>query len=161
MERRILFLAFRGLEGGLVAMTRIPFFKQKEKGQSAAVFAVVVTALVIFVVGIMDYMITTSRTMEAYGIADLSAHAGAQEVNVLPNGIIQIASNGPAVSAAYYHMQSKSYLQLVNTSCGRVHGEPACEVIVRVHSAGYLIPQHWITVHAVGYMAYGSTRGDQ
>ncbi len=142
-------------------MTGIPFFRQKEKGQSAAVFAVVVTALVIFVVGIMDYMITTSRAMEAYGIADLSAHAGAQEVNVLPNGVIQISPNGPAVSAAYYHMQSKSYMQLVNTSCGTVHSEPACEVVVRVHSAGYLIPQHWITVHAVGYMAYGSTRGDQ
>jgi hypothetical protein len=142
-------------------MNKAPFFKRKEQGQSAAVFAVVVTALVIFVVGVMDYMITTSRTMEAYGIADLSAHAGAQEVKVLPNGVIQIAPNGPAVAAEYYHMQSRSYMQLVNTSCGAVHGEPACEVIVRVHSAGYLIPQHWITVHAVGYMAYGSTRGGQ
>lgn len=161
MDGRIVFLSVRGLESGLVIMKNPPFLSRIEKGQSAAVFAVCVSALVIFVIGVMDYMVTTSRTMEAYGVADLSAHAGAQEVNVLPNGVIQIGPNGPSVAAAYYHLQSKSYMQLVNTSCGRVHGEPACEVIVRVHSAGYLIPQHWVTVHAVGYMAYGSTRGGQ
>jgi len=140
---------------------KLPFFRRTEKGQSAAIFAVVVTALVLFVVGIMDYMVTTSRTMEAVAIADLSAHAGAQELIVLPNGVIQISSQGPGVAATYFSMQAKSYMQLVNAVCGTVDGEPACEVTVRVRSAGFLIPEHWITVRAVGYMAYGSTRGDQ
>jgi len=149
------------VEGKLVTVKKTPFFSRMERGQSAAVFAVVVTALVLFVVGIMDYMVTTSRTMEAVAIADLSAHAGAQEVIVLPNGVIEISPQGPGTAATYFSMQAKSYMQLVSVICGRVQGKPACEVAVRVRTAGFLIPENWVTVRAVGYMAYGATRGDQ
>ena len=142
-------------------MKKMPFYRRGEKGQSAAVFAVVVTALVLFVMGIMDYMVTTSRTMEAVAVADLSAHAGAQEVVVLPNGVIQVAPQGPGVAATYFSMQAASYMQLANVFCGRVQGRPACQVTVRVKSAGFLIPEHWVTVRAVGYLVYGATRGDQ
>jgi hypothetical protein len=137
------------------------FVSRSEKGQSAPVFAVAVTALVLFIVGVMDYMITTARAMEAVGIADLSAHAGVQEVNVLPNGVIEISPSGPGAAAAHYARQAKSYTQLANVTCGRINNKPACEVAVRVRSAGFLIPQHWITVRAVGYMEHGSTRGGQ
>src|SRR5512139_1457433 len=106
-------------------MKKMPFYRRGEKGQSVAVFAVVVTALVLFVMGIMDYMVTTSRTMEAVAVADLSAHAGAQEVVVLPNGVIQIAPRGPGVAATYFSMQAASYMQLANVYCGAIQGRPA------------------------------------
>jgi hypothetical protein len=137
------------------------FASRSEKGQSAPVFAVVVTALALFIVGVMDYMVTTARAMEAVGIADLSAHAGVQEVNVLPNGVIEISPGGPGAAAALYARQAKSYTQLANVYCGRINSKPACEVAVRVRSAGFLIPRHWITVRAVGYMEHGATRGGQ
>ena len=145
----------------MVAIKKAPFSFRSEKGQSAAVFAVVVTALVIFVLGVMDYMVTTSRAMEAVAIADLAAHAGTQEALVRPDGVIEISPQGPNVAATYFSMQTKSYMQFVNASCGRIQGKPACAVSVRVQSAGYLIPQHLITVNAVGYLDYGVTRGDQ
>jgi len=138
-----------------------PLSKCTEKGQSAAVFAVVVMALVLFVLGVMDYMITNVRNMEAVAVADLSAHAGAQEVDVLPNGVIQVTPLGPTIAARYFSMQSRSYLQLLNATCGTVQGRPACEVTVQVQSAGILLPQHWITIRALGYLANGVTRGDQ
>jgi hypothetical protein len=135
--------------------------KRTEAGQSAAVFAVVVMALVVFVLGVMDYMITSTRSMEAVAVADLSAHAGAQEVQVLPDGVIQGAPLGPTVAASYFSMQARSYMQFVNATCGTIRGRPACEVAVRVQSAGILLPQHWITIRALGYLAYGVTHGDQ
>lgn len=138
-----------------------PLFKRAEKGQSAAVFAVVVMALVLFVLGVMDYMITSARNMEAVAIADLSAHAGAQEVKVLPNGMIQNTPLGPTTAARYFSMQSRSYIRFINATCGTVHGRPACEVIVQVRSAGMLLPQQWMTIRAQGYLANGVTRGDQ
>ena len=161
MDVRVVLFALGGLEGKMVAMKSSLFSSHSEKGQSAAVFAVVVAALVIFVLGVMDYMVTTARAMEAVAIADLSAHAGTQEILVRPNGAIEISPNGPSAVARYFSMQAKSYMQFVNTSCGRIHGKPACEISVRVRSAGYLIPVHWITVNAVGYLDYGVTRGSQ
>jgi hypothetical protein len=32
---------------------------------------------------------------------------------------------------------------------------------VRVHTAGVMVGQNWITVRALGYLAYGVTRDDQ
>jgi len=142
-------------------LKKAPFMASREKGQAAAVFAIAVTALVIFVLGVMDYMVTTSRTMETVAIADLSAHAGAQEIIVRPNGVIATSPNGSNVAATYFSMQTKSYIQLVSESCGQVRGRPACKVTARVRSAGYLIPEHWITVNAIGYLDYGATRGGQ
>ena len=145
----------------MVALKSSLFSGRSEKGQSAAVFAVVVTALVIFVLGVMDYMVTTARAMEAVAIADLSAHAGTQEVLVRPNGAIEISPKGPGAVATYFSMQAKSYMQFVRASCGQVRGKPACQASVRVRSAGYLIPVHWITVNSVAYLDYGVTRGSQ
>ena len=140
---------------------QFPLSKCAEKGQSAAVFAVVVVALVLFVLGVMDFMITSARSMEAVAVADLSAHAGAQEIKLLPNGVIQETSQGPAVAARYFSMQTRSYLRFVNAICGTVKGRPACEVTVQVQSAGILLPKHWMTIRAQGYLANGVTRGDQ
>jgi len=161
MGDRIVFLAIRSLESQLDKIIKSPLPSRKEKGQSAALFAVLVTVLALFVLGVMDYMITSARTMEAVAVADLSAHAGAQEIKVLPNGVIEVSPRGPAVAAHYFSMQAPSYVQLSNVTCGSVQGRPACEVIVMVKSAGMLIPQHWITIRAVGYLVYGVTRGNQ
>jgi uncharacterized membrane protein YfbV (UPF0208 family) len=140
---------------------QFPLSKRIEKGQSAAVFAVVVMALVLFVLGVMDYMVTSARNMEAVAVADLSAHAGAQEVEVLPNGVIQVTPLGPTVAAHYFSMQDRSYMRFINATCGTVQGRPACEVTVQVQSAGMLLPQYWMTIRALGYLAKGVTRGDQ
>jgi len=140
---------------------QFPLSKRMEKGQSAAVFAVVVMALVLFVLGVMDYMITSARNMEAVAVADLSAHAGAQEVEVLPNGVIQVTPLGPTVATRYFSMQDRSYIRFINATCGTVQGRPACEVTVQVQSSGMLIPQYWMTIRALGYLANGVTRGDQ
>ncbi len=161
----IVLFALGSLESQLVQMTkysiRFPLSKRTEKGQSAAVFAVVVVALVLFVLGVMDYMITGARSMEAVAVADLSAHAGAQEVKVMPNGAILVTPQGPTIAARYFSMQAKSYIRFINATCGTVRGRPTCEVSVEVKSAGFLIPQHWITIRAIGYLANGVTRGDQ
>lgn len=165
MGGRIVFLALGSLESRLVKMTDLSsqsrLSRPTEKGQSAAVFAVVVLALVLFVLGVMDYMITSARSMEAVAVADLSAHAGAQEVEVLPDGVIQVTSLGPTTAERYFSMQARSYMQFVHATCGIVRGRPACEVAVQVQSAGVLLPQRWITIQAVGYLANGVTRGDQ
>lgn len=149
----------------MVEMTKLSIqfllSKRTEKGQSAAVFAVVVMALVLFVLGVMDYMITSARSMEAVAVADLSAHAGAQEVRVLPNGVIQVTPRGPTIAARYFSMQARSYMRFINATCGTVQGRPACEVTVQVQSAGTLLPRHWMTIRALGYLANGVTRGDQ
>ena len=75
-------------------MKKIPFFRRTEKGQSAAVFAIVATALVLFVIGVMEYMVTTSRMMEAVGVADLAAHAGREQCLRLCGGHDQRGDGG-------------------------------------------------------------------
>jgi hypothetical protein len=142
-------------------MNKMPFFRRTEKGQSAALFAIVATALVLFVIGVMEYMVTTSRMMEAVAVADLAAHAGAQEVKVLPNGVITPTGAGPAVARQYFALQAPEYVELTSVWCGVRNNRPACEVGARVRTAGYLLGRQYVDVSAVGYLAYGVTRGDQ
>jgi len=133
--------------------------KSSEKGQSIALFALMLPVMAVFILGLFDYMVTSTRTMEAVAVADLSAHAGAQEIYLLPNG--KILSDVPAaegVAADYFRMQTPSYVQLVNVVCGDTVDRPFCRVSARVNSAGYLFASRPITVHAVGYLAWGVTR---
>lgn len=133
--------------------------KSSEKGQSIALFALMLPVMAVFILGLFDYMVTSTRTMEAVAVADLSAHAGAQEIYLLPNG--KILSDVPAaegVAADYFRMQTPSYVQLVNVVCGDTVDRPFCRVSARVNSAGYLFASRPITIHAVGYLAWGVTR---
>ena len=57
--------------------------------------------------------------------------------------------------------QAPPYVSLVSIVCDVRKGKPACELVVRVHTAGVMVGQNWITVHALGYLAYGVTRDDQ
>ena len=134
---------------------------QRERGQSILLFAILLPLMSIFLLGILDYMVTNARVMETVAAADLAAHAGAQEITVLPDGTIAATRGGDEVAARYFNLQRPAYAHLVFVSCGRHQGRPACLVTVEVRSAGILIPTRWVTVRAIGYLAHGVTRGDQ
>jgi hypothetical protein len=137
-----------------MAITRV-----SEKGQSITLFALMLPLLAVFILGLFDYMVTSARTMEAVAVADLSAHAGAQEIYLLPNGkILSDVPSAERVAADYFRMQTPSYVQLVSVVCGDTVERPFCRVSARVNSAGYLFASRPITVHAVGYLAWGVTR---
>ncbi len=130
-----------------------------ERGQSIALFALMLPLMAVFILGLFDYMVTSARTMEAVAVADLSAHAGAQEVYLLPNGkILSNVASAERIAADYFRMQTPSYVHLVSVVCGDTADRPFCRVSARVNSAGYLFAARPITVHAVGYLAWGVTR---
>lgn len=133
-----------------------------ESGQSILLFAVLIPVTVLFVLGIMDYMVTNARVMATLAAADLAAHAGAQVVDVLPNGAIRPNDTAAeATAAAYFQLQAPPVSVLGAASCSLIDGRPGCRLTAAVRSAGYLIPQRWIGVEAVGYLAYGVTEDDQ
>ena len=156
MGTRVVRVAFGNLEGQ-VAMKDM----KNERGQSVLLFAVLMPLMSLFLLGILDYMVTGARTMETVGSAEVAAHAGAQEITVLPDGTITATSGGNQIAALYFNAQRPSYSQLTFVSCGRHQGRPACLVTARVRSAGFLLPSRWVTVRAIGYLAHGVTRGDQ
>ena len=135
--------------------------KQTERGQSILLFAILMPLMSLFLLGILDYMVTNARVMETVAVADLAAHAGAQEITVLPNGVITATTGGNGIAATYFNAQRPGHAQLVSVSCGRHQGRPACFVRAQTRSAGYLLPARWVTVRAIGYLAHGVTRGDQ
>ena len=142
---------------GTMAVKRV-----SERGQSIALFALMLPLMAVFILGLFDYMVTSARTMEAVAVADLSAHAGAQEIYLLPNGkILSDVPSAERVAADYFRMQTPSYVQLVSVVCGDTVDRPFCRVSARVNSAGYLFASRPITVHAVGYLAWGVTREKQ
>lgn len=135
--------------------------RKSEGGQSTLLFAILLPIMALFLLGILDYMITNARTMETVAAADLAAHAGAQEVILLPNGVIKTTTRGRSIAASYFNSQSPRNAHLSFVTCGRFQNRPACLVRAQVQSAGYLIPRRWISVSAIGYLANGVTRGDQ
>ena len=135
--------------------------KWNERGQSILLFAILMPLMSLFLLGILDYMVTNARVMETVAMADLAAHAGAQEITVLPDGTIIVTTAGNTIAATYFNAQRPNYSQLISVSCGRHKGRPACFVEAQARSAGYLLPSRWVTVRAIGYMAYGVTRDDQ
>ena len=115
----------------------------------------------LFLLGILDYMVTNARVMETVAAADLAAHAGAQEITVLPDGTITATQAGDGIARRYLVAQRPNYSQLVFVSCGRHQGRPACLLEAQTRSACILLPARWVTVRAIGYLAHCVTRGDQ
>ncbi|MEI7847229.1 MAG: pilus assembly protein TadG-related protein [Chloroflexota bacterium] len=152
----MVYFALRNLEGKVAMKLR-----KSERGQSMLLFAVLLPIMTLFLLGILDYMVTNARVMETVAAADLAAHAGAQEITVLPNGIITANTRGNSIAASYFNSQVPPYAHLSRISCGRHQGRPACMVQAQVKSAGYLLPSRPVTVNAIGYLAHGITRGDQ
>ena len=70
MEQRVVHLALGDLEGK-VAMK----IKLKERGQSVALFAILMPIMSLFLLGILDYMVTNARVMETVAAADLASAA--------------------------------------------------------------------------------------
>jgi hypothetical protein len=133
--------------------------KPGERGQSITLFALMLPLMAVFILGLFDYMITNARAMEAVAVSDLSAHAGAQEVRLLPNGkILSDVDAAEEVAYDYFRMQAPSYVQFVDVVCGDSVDRPFCRVTARINSAGYLFASRPVTVHAVGYLAWGVTR---
>jgi Flp pilus assembly protein TadG len=135
--------------------------RKNERGQSILLFAILMPVMSLFLLGILDYMVTNARVMETVAVADLAAHAGAQEITVLPDGMITATTAGNAIAATYFNAQRPSYAHLISVACGRHQDRPACFVQAQTRSAGYLLPGRWVTVRAIGYLAHGVTRGDQ
>ena len=135
--------------------------KRNERGQSILLFAFLMPLMALLLLGILDYMVTNARVMETVAAADLAAHAGAQEITVLPDGMITATTAGNDIAAMYFNVQRPGNSQLISASCGRHQDRPACFVEARTRSAGYLLPARWVTVRAIGYLAHGVTRGDQ
>lgn len=130
-----------------------------EKAQAIVLFALMLPLLAVFILGLFDYMVSNTRAMEAIAVADLSAHAGAQEVRLLPNGkILSDVPNAKKVAVAYFRMQAPPEVQLVNVVCGDTADRPYCRVTARISSAGYLLAPRPITINAVGYLAWGVAR---
>ena len=134
---------------------------KRQQGQAIVLFALLLPVMALFLLGILDYMVTTARVMEVVAAADLAAHAGAQEIVVLPDGTLTGLAEGQAVAGLYFHAQAPSGAQLLGASCGQTQGQPSCQVRAQTSSAGYLIPQRQIQISATGYLAHGVTRGDQ
>jgi Flp pilus assembly protein TadG len=134
---------------------------RRSRGQSILLFAILLPLMSVFLLGILDFMVTNARVMETVAAADLAAHAGAQEITVLPDGTITATNAGDPIAAAYFNAQRPAHAQLVRVSCGQHQGRPACLLEARTKSAGYLLPARWISVRAIGYLANGVTRGDQ
>jgi hypothetical protein len=135
---------------------------RKEQGQAVALFAVVIPVTVLFALGVVDYMITNARVMEMVAAADLAAHAGAQRITMLPDGTIEtLPVQAQTVASSYFAAQALPEATLGSVSCGLIQDRPACQVSAQVRSSGWLLPKQWISVHAVGYLVYGVTEGDQ
>ena len=149
-------LPLRNLESEM-AMKRL----RTERGQSILLFAILLPLMSLFLLGILDYMVTNARVMETVAAADLAAHAGAQEITVLPDGTITATEAGNGIAVWYFNTQRPTYALLTSVSCGRHQGRPACLLEAQTRSAGILLPARWIMVRAIGYLAHGVTRGDQ
>ena len=133
-----------------------------ERGQSIALFAVLIPVTTLFILLIMDFMVTNVRVMETVAAADLAAHAGAQQVIILPDGSFEInVATAQGIVQAYFLAQAPNEATLSSVSCSLQQNRPACQVSASVQSAGYFLPQQMISVHAVGYLAYGVTQEDQ
>jgi Flp pilus assembly protein TadG len=135
--------------------------RRRERGQAVVLVALFLPVMALFLVGILDYMVTNLRVMQVVAAADLAAHAGAQEIRVRPDGSLEGLASGQAVAEAYFRAQVPAGVRLTGTACGQTQGGPACQVWAQVESAGYLIPARTIRIDATGYLAHGVTRGDQ
>ena len=107
MEQRVVYLALGDLEGEMALKP-----KRNERGQSVLLFAILLPIMSLFLLGILDYMVTNARVMETVAAADLAAHAGAQEITVLPDGTITATTAGNGIAANYFNSQRPGSAQL-------------------------------------------------
>jgi len=132
-----------------------------QKGQVAVEFAFVMLAMVLFTMVIIDYAVATARAMETISAADLAAHAGAQDIVLLPNGKVIGTSKGSSTASYYFNTQKPYHASLQSAWCGTINGRPGCQVTATTSTPGFFLPKRPITIRAVGYLIYGATREEQ
>jgi hypothetical protein len=152
-----IYIAKREVEGKMVK----PRYSRAQKGQSTTLFAVFLPAIIVLLIGVLDTLATTSRLMDGVSVTNLAAMAGAQEVKVLPNGVIQTTDQAYSTATWYFVQQAPSYVQLMSVWCGQTNNRPSCIIKARVETAGLMLGGQYINITAVGYLSYGCTRGDQ
>jgi len=135
--------------------------RRREKGQSIVFFALMLPLMAIFLLGILDYMVTSARVMQGIADADMAAHAGAQQIKVQPNGAIIPDPSASVIAMTYFGFMAPKYVQFGSVWCGMKNGQPACAVEAEVQSAGILFPKRMIQVNSLAYLVYGVTRGQQ
>lgn len=135
---------------------------REERGQSVALIALLMPVIVLFTLGLLDYAIATLRVQETAAVADLAAHAGAQEITLAPDGrVVPRVGAAEGKAAGYFVVQKPEHARLRGVACGLADGRPACAVVATTESPGYFLGRRTITVRAVGYLAYGAVRRDQ
>lgn len=132
-----------------------------ERGQSLTLVALALPAIVLFWLGLLEYAVTTQRVQETVAAADLAAHAGAQAVELTPDGLLRPRPEADRIAADFFQRQHVAHARLAGARCFLADGRPACEVVATTDSAGFLLGRRAIRVRAVGYLAYGVTRSDQ
>jgi hypothetical protein len=106
MEQRVVYLALGNLEGK-VAMKTCPPERtlrrcernegsRSERGQSVLLFAILMPIMSLFLLGILDYMVTNARVMETVAAADLAAHAGCDKFSAPSGGDAYVRTPQPA-----------------------------------------------------------------
>jgi len=124
-------------------------------------FALMLPLMAIFLLGVLDYMVTSARVMQGIAVADLAAHAGVQQIKVQPNGAIIPDQSASIRAIDYFQYDAPKYVSFGGVWCGVKNGLPACAVEAEVESAGILLPRRTIKVDALAYLVYGVTRGPQ
>ena len=83
-----------------------------QKGQSIVFFALMLPLMAVFLLGILDYMVTSARVMQGMALADLAADAGVQEIKVQPSGAIIPDAAAPIFATEYFGYAAPKYFRL-------------------------------------------------
>ena len=143
---------------------------ERECGQSLVFIALLLPVLVLFMYLLLDYAVATQRVQMVSAAADLGAHAGVQEVTVLPDGSLQPAKQAPVVAQRYFWRNIPATMRtdvaITTVRCGvtqhpRAGDMPYCRLVAQVKVGGFGLPSRTVSVQSVAYLPYGATREGQ
>lgn len=139
-----------------MAMTK---FMRPQRGQVMVMVVPILAVLTLMAAYALSYGTLTLRAMRVTAIADESAHAGAMDIHVLPNGRVTETSHAEQTAADYFSRQAPGYARLQSVRCGVTTLGPYCDVTAVVHTGFVFSATHVVQVRSV--LAYGATRGGQ
>ena len=134
-------------------------FARRRRGQVMVEGTLILAALTLLAAFALSYGTLTLRAMRVMAIADASAHAGAMDVHVLPNGDVTETDRAARTAADYFARQAPAYARLQYVQCGATETGPYCDVAVVVRTDFVFPASHVVQVRSV--LAYGATRGGQ
>ncbi len=130
-----------------------------QRGQVMVMVVPILAVLTLMAAYALSYGTLTLRAMRVMAIADTSAHAGAMDVHVLPNGRVMETTRAERTAADYFARQAPGYARLQSVHCGVTQMGPYCDVSAVVH-AGFVFSASYV-VQVRSVLAYGATRGGQ